>query len=147
MTDSTWKGLLVGTCITALIQSSSAIMVIVIALVAARLLTFQHSIGIILGANIGTTITTELIAYEFTSFITPFLFMGFILFLIPGRVAYAFGCLTFGLSCIFIAMNGLQELAHPLASITERLLIRHDLLNQSQLHAQKIIQCLHVEQQ
>ncbi|WP_413380128.1 Na/Pi symporter [Alkalihalobacillus sp. 1P02AB] len=118
MTDSTWKGLLVGMVITAIIQSSSAIMVIVIALVAAKLLTFQHSIGIILGANIGTTVTTELIAYEFSAFIVPFLFFGFIFLLFPGKLAYALGCLTFGLACIFIAMNGLQDLAHPLASIS-----------------------------
>ncbi|KYG32027.1 Na/Pi symporter [Alkalihalobacillus trypoxylicola] len=118
MTNSTWKGLLIGIIITALIQSSSAVMVITIALVASKLLTFKHSIGIILGTNIGTTVTTELIAYEFSSFIVPFLLFGFLFFLLPGKLPYALGCLTFGLACIFIAMEGLKELAHPLASIS-----------------------------
>lgn len=117
VTDSAWKGLVVGAIATAVLQSSSAIIVMTVGLVATGLLTFRHSIGIILGANIGTTMTTELLALDLKSFILPLLIIGLICLLIPTTYTYSIGCLSFGLACIFIAMNGLETLAYPLASI------------------------------
>ncbi|UOE95647.1 Na/Pi symporter [Alkalihalobacillus sp. LMS39] len=117
MTSAPWKGLLAGTLITAVIQSSSALMVIVVGLVAARFITFRHSIGLILGANIGTCLTLELIAIDLSSYILPMLFLGLILLLIPKAITYSLGCVCFGLACIFVAMDGLETLAYPLATI------------------------------
>lgn len=117
LTDSPWKGLIVGAIATAILQSSSAIIIMVVGLVATGLLTFRHSIGIILGANIGTTMTTELLALDLSSLIIPLLVIGLIGLLIPLDNAYSIGCLSFGLACIFIAMNGLETLAYPLSSI------------------------------
>ncbi len=132
LTDSPWKGLIIGALATAILQSSSAIIIMTVGLVATGLLTFRHSIGIILGANIGTTMTTELLALDLSLLIFPFLIIGLICLLLPSSYAYSIGCLSFGLACIFIAMNGLESLAYPLSTIP----IIHsffDLTNQNQL--------------
>lgn len=132
LTDSPWKGLIVGAFATAVLQSSSAIIIMTVGLVATGLLTFRHSIGIVLGANIGTTMTTELLALDLSLFILPLLIIGLIFLLMPSTFAYSIGSLSFGLACIFIAMNGLETLAYPLASIP----IVHsffDLTNEHQL--------------
>ncbi|WP_017728407.1 Na/Pi symporter [Halalkalibacterium ligniniphilum] len=117
MVDTPFKGLLIGTIITAILQSSSAVMVITVGFVAAGYLNFRQSIGLILGTNIGTCLTTELIALNLSFFIFPMLFIGFLLLFIPKLWAYCLGCVSFGLGCVFIAMNGLETLAYPLASL------------------------------
>ncbi len=117
LTNTAWKGLIMGTLATALLQSSSAVLVITVGLVATGLLSFRHSIGIILGANIGTTMTTELLTLNLSTFIIPFLLIGFLFLLLPSTTSYATGCLFLGLACIFVAMDGLEMLAQPLASI------------------------------
>lgn len=117
LTNSAWKGMIVGAIATAILQSSSAIIIMTVGLVATGLLSFRHSIGIILGANIGTTMTTELLALDLSMFIVPLLLIGLLSLLLPSTRAYSIGCLTFGLACIFIAMDGLETLAYPLASI------------------------------
>ena len=71
-TDTTWKSFLAGILITCILQSSSAVMIITIGLIAAKMLTFTQSIGIILGTNIGTTITTELITFNIESLFYTF---------------------------------------------------------------------------
>lgn len=117
MTDTPLKGIIVGTVITAVLQSSSAVMVMTVGLVACNLLTFRQSIGIILGTNIGTCFTAELIAFSVTDAIIPLLIIGFILLNVRNHVAYCLGCVSFGLGCIFVAMRGLESLAFPIASI------------------------------
>jgi phosphate:Na+ symporter len=116
-TDKAWKGMLIGTVATAMLQSSSAVLVMTVGLVAANLLTFRQSIGIILGANIGTTITTEILTFDLSHIIIPLLLTGLIALFIPKKKAFSIGCFTFGLACIFIAMDGLESLAYPLASL------------------------------
>lgn len=61
MTDSTIKGVALGALVTAAIQSSSATTVIVVGLVNARILKLRQAIGVIMGANIGTTITAHIL--------------------------------------------------------------------------------------
>ncbi len=117
MTSSPLKGLLVGTVVTAVLQSSSAVMVMTVGLVAAGYLTFKQSIGIILGTNIGTCFTTELIAFNITSAVIPLLIVGVILLNLRKHITYCLGCVSFGLGCIFVAMEGLEKLAYPIASI------------------------------
>jgi len=67
------RGMAVGTLVTALLQSSSAITVITIGLVNARLLDFSRTLGIILGTNIGTCLTTELIGLNISRYGLPML--------------------------------------------------------------------------
>src|SRR6476661_2460383 len=70
-TDTPWKGMLAGILITCILQSSSAVMVITLGFISAGMLSFTQSIGIILGTNIGTTITTELITFDIQAFLIP----------------------------------------------------------------------------
>lgn len=115
--DTPWKGLIVGTIITAILQSSSAVMIMTVGFVAARMLTFKQSIGIILGANIGTSVTLEIIAIDLSSYVIPLLVTGVILMFFHYQIAHCLGCITFGLGCIFVAMNGLEGLAYPLSTL------------------------------
>ncbi|MCF6408538.1 Na/Pi symporter [Pseudalkalibacillus salsuginis] len=116
-TDKTWKSFLLGILITAVIQSSSAVMVIVIGLVAAQLMNFRQSIGIILGANIGTTISTEIITFEIDQLILPFLIIGFIMIFQSKNWSFCCGSALFGLGCMFVAMNGFEALAGPITQL------------------------------
>lgn len=75
MTRSPLRGLLVGTGTTALLQSSSAVSVITIGFVNAGILTFPQTLGIILGTNIGSCITTELIGLKMGGNVTPALLL------------------------------------------------------------------------
>ncbi|MFV8826726.1 Na/Pi symporter [Alkalihalobacterium sp. APHAB7] len=117
MTDSPWKGLLLGAGITAILQSSSAVMIMAVGLVAAGILTFKQSIGIILGTNIGTCLTLEMLAFDLSSFIMPLLLIGVFLIFLKNQITYFLGCISFGLGCIFVAMHGLEGLAFPLSSL------------------------------
>src|SRR6059058_2657364 len=81
LTNTPFKGMLTGTFITALLQSSTAVMVITIGLISARIMTFPQSIGIILGTNIGTTFKTELITYNLDSILVPLAVSGAFLIL------------------------------------------------------------------
>ncbi|WP_216830064.1 Na/Pi symporter [Alkalihalobacterium elongatum] len=117
MTDSPWKGLLLGAGITALLQSSSAVMIMAVGLVAAGILTFKQSIGIILGTNIGTCLTLEILAFDLSSFIMPLLLIGVFLIFLRNEITYLIGCISFGLGCIFVAMHGLEGLAFPISSL------------------------------
>ncbi|MFS0861611.1 Na/Pi symporter [Fredinandcohnia sp. 179-A 10B2 NHS] len=114
-TDNPIKGLLTGTIITAIIQSSSAVMVLVIGLIAAGYLTFKQSIGIILGTNIGTTFTTEIITFDIYEGIIPLLIIGFLCLFINNQQVFSFGGFIFGLGCMFVAMNGFEQLARPIS--------------------------------
>ncbi|WP_102345545.1 Na/Pi symporter [Bacillus sp. Marseille-P3661] len=117
MTDTPFKGLIVGTVITAILQSSSAVMIITIGLIASKLINFKQSIGIILGTNIGTTLTTEFLTFELYYSIVPLLVIGAILLLTNHVVSFSTGAVLFGLGCLFVAMNGFENLAEPLATI------------------------------
>ncbi|GEL76369.1 Na/Pi symporter [Tenuibacillus multivorans] len=114
LTDSPWKGLLLGIVVTAILQSSSAVSIIVIGLVAGQMLTFSQAIGIILGANIGTTITAEIITLEINALIIPIAIIGGILFLINRKAIRNSGMALLGLSAVFGAMWGFKTLAAPL---------------------------------
>lgn len=117
-TDTPFKGLIVGTIITGILQSSSAVMVLTIGLVATSYITFKQSLGIILGANIGTTFTTELITIDLTYAIFPLLILGVALLVQKRNNLFCIGCILFGLGCIFVAMNGFESLAGELANIS-----------------------------
>ena len=112
------RGLLTGALVTALLQSSSAVMVLTISLIAAKLLTFRQSIGIILGTNIGTTITAELMTLNPEDLVLPLLLTGFIMLQIRHQFIFSSGTVLFGLGCIFVAMHGLEALAIPLSTLS-----------------------------
>lgn len=115
--DHPIKGLMIGTLASALLQSSSAVMVITIGLVSAKMIRFKHCIGLILGANIGTVLTLEILAFELNWLIIPCLFFGALLLFSSKEPVFSMGCFVFGLGIIFVAMHGFETLALPLASI------------------------------
>lgn len=117
LTDTPLKGMLVGTIVTAFLQSSSAVMVITVGFVAVGLLTFKQSIGIILGTNIGTVMTLEIISLKISSVMILLILLGALFLFIPKRITYNLGCIFFGLGCIFLAMDGLESLALPISSM------------------------------
>lgn len=110
-------GMLVGMSVTAIIQSSSATTVMVVGFVNAGLLTLVQSIGVVLGANIGTTITAQLIAFKVTHYALPAIGLGVGLKLFSrsrrwsyiGEVILGFGILFFGLSIMKDAMGPIKE--------------------------------------
>lgn len=116
-TDTTWKSFIAGILITCILQSSSAVMIITIGLIAAKMLTFSQSIGIILGTNIGTTITTELITFDIESFLIPLTILALILLFIPRGKVQSIGLILLGISFVFMAMNGFGKLAIPLKQL------------------------------
>jgi phosphate:Na+ symporter len=110
-------GMLVGMSVTAIIQSSSATTVMVVGFVNAGLLSLVQSIGVVLGANIGTTITAQLIAFKITHYALPAIGVGVGLKLFSrsrrwsyiGEVILGFGILFFGLAIMKDAMGPIKE--------------------------------------
>lgn len=92
------KGVILGAISTAILQSSTAASVIVASLASAGIISFYHSIGIIFGVNIGTTITSQLIAFNFMS-VSPYIIIFGILLYFWGRgyKKYARSIIFFGL--------------------------------------------------
>lgn len=117
LTSSPLKGMVTGTFITALLQSSSAVMVITIGLISAKIMTFPQSIGIILGTNIGTTFKTELITFNIDQFLVPLAIIGAILTFFKNIKIRSIGMLLFGIASVFTAMKGFELLAQPLTAL------------------------------
>ena len=122
-TTSPFLGVLVGIFVTALIQSSSGTSVITIGLVGAGLLTLRQAIGIIMGANIGKTITTFIIGFNNTHYALPILFLGAAcLFFVRHNFINNLGRILFGFGGIFFAltlMSGAMEPLKYLPAFTE----------------------------
>ena len=112
LTGNPIMGALAGLLVTALIQSSSATTVIVIGLISAELMTLPQAISVVFGANIGTTITAQLVAFKISDYAWLFVAVGFLLFFIIknkqvkyiGQVILAFGMLFVGLDKMSEAM-------------------------------------------
>ncbi|WP_352222698.1 Na/Pi symporter [Bacillus sp. SM2101] len=117
LTINPFSGFLVGIVVTALLQSSSAVMIITIGLVATGYINFKQSIGIILGTNIGTTFTTEFITIDLEAAILPLIIIGFLFLFTNNIKLFSTGAIAFGLGCLFVAMNGFEQLAEPLSLI------------------------------
>ena len=108
-------GVLIGALVTALIQSSSATSVITLSLVNGGVLSFQNSVGVIFGANIGSTVTAQLVAFKLTAFAPAMIIVGFALSFVRSRVSllgksiFFFGFVFFSLNLISAAMGPLQD--------------------------------------
>ena len=114
-TTSPFLGVLVGIFVTALIQSSSGTSVITIGLVGAGLLTLRQAIGIIMGANIGTTITTFIIGFNITHYALPIIFLGAAcLFFVRHNFINNLGRILFGFGGIFFALTLMSGAMEPL---------------------------------
>ncbi len=109
----------VGTFVTMVIQSSSATTVMLVSFVQARLMTFSQSLGIILGADIGTTITAQLIAFKLTDYALLMVGFGFgLIFLIKSQKYKNIGETILGFGLLFFGMHIMSDAMYPLRTYT-----------------------------
>lgn len=113
-TKTPTRGLLTGTLMTMLVQSSSAVSVVTIGLVNARLLSFPQTVGIILGTNIGTTFTTQLIALNPQKMALPMFLLGCSVLWMRSTIVRAIGMSLSGFGCVFLGIQVMQTAAEPL---------------------------------
>ena len=117
-TSNPFFGILVGIGMTALIQSSSGVTVITVGLVSAGLLTLRQAIGIVMGANIGTTVTSFIIGFKLGDYALPMLFIGAVcLFFTKNRSINNIGRILFGVGGIFFALNLMSGAMEPLKDL------------------------------
>ncbi|WP_057911689.1 Na/Pi symporter [Peribacillus muralis] len=116
VTDKPWKGFIAGTVFTGILQSSSAVMVMTVGLVSAGSLTFPQTIGIILGTNIGSTLTAEFMSFTLDQWIIPGVICGALLCFMPSVLSRSLGLSLIGISAIFAAMGGFKALSTPIAA-------------------------------
>ena len=117
ITDNRFKGVLAGTFVTAIIQSSSVTTVLVVGFISAGLMTLQQSIGVILGAGIGTTITAQIVAFKVTKYALVLITVGFLLqFVAKRKRIQQYGLMIMGLGLVFFGMNLMSDATKPLRS-------------------------------
>ena len=115
LTESRWRGVLLGAVATAIVQSSSAITSLTVALVDAGTMSFRSSLGVLLGANIGTTSTAWLVSLKLTSFGPFFIVLGTVLSALPtrlrmlGKAAFYFGFIFFSLDLVSFTLRPLAQ--------------------------------------
>ncbi len=115
MTHNRYTSLLAGTGITAIIQSSSVTTVLAVGFVSAGLLSFQSTLGLILGANLGTTITAQIIAFKITKASWLMIAFGYLFSLVFAKKSYKdIGTIILGLGLVFLGMNVMSEATSPL---------------------------------
>jgi phosphate:Na+ symporter len=118
-TSSPLRGVFTGLLVTGLIQSSSATTVLTVGLVNAQMLTLRQAIGVIMGANIGTTVTVYLIGFNLQDYALPILGLGALIYLFAkvkrtqmiGQTLFGFGVLFFGLNLMGTGMAPLKDVA------------------------------------
>lgn len=116
-TKNRFMGLIVGTIFTGIIQSSSACTVMVVSFVNSGLMTLTQAAGVIFGANIGTTVTSQLVSFNLSKVAPVFVLAGVIVVMFVknetakkiGDIVLGFGVLFMGLSAMSSSMSGLKE--------------------------------------
>lgn len=110
-------GVIAGALVTAVLQSSSATTVMVIGFVSAGLMKLPQAISVIFGANIGTTITAQLIAFNIGDYAWIFVFIGFIMYFFfkKKEMAVKVGQILFGFGLLFVGINTMGDTMKPLA--------------------------------
>lgn len=115
LTTNRFTAVLAGAVVTAIIQSSSVTTVLLVGFISAGLMNFTQAIGVIMGANIGTTITAQIIAFKVTHFALAFIALGFFLQFIFKREAFKnYGNIILGLGLIFLGMTLMSDAMEPL---------------------------------
>ncbi len=115
LAKKSWSTLLIGLFTTILIQSSSATSVMTVGFVNAGLLNLNQAIGIIMGANIGTTITAQIISFRVELITFPLLILGFCLYFFGKRKRYKnIGMTVIGMGLLFLGMGIMKEAMAPL---------------------------------
>jgi phosphate:Na+ symporter len=117
LTSNRFMGALTGALVTAVIQSSSVTTVLVVGFTTAGLMSFAQSIGIIMGANIGTTITAQIVAFKVTKAALAMIAVGFaFLFFSKRDTLRHYGGILMGLGLVFFGMTVMSDAMQPLRS-------------------------------
>ena len=122
MTSNTGKCLLTGFVVTALVQSSTATTLMLVSFVNAGLMTLSHAIGVIMGANIGTTFTAWLFALSFDGSFSlgaiaiPVMFFAFVFYSMKNQRLKSFGEFLMGFAFLFLGLATLKDTSYPLLS-------------------------------
>ncbi len=112
-----YTSLITGTAVTAFVQSSSAVTVLLVSLVESRAVSLFQSVGIIMGSNIGTTVTSLLIAFDFSSIAPFFILAGaFIKLFAKKEKARCMGDVSFGFGLLFL---GLEAMSGAFSSVKD----------------------------
>lgn len=117
LTKNPIMGALAGALVTAVLQSSSATTVMVIGFVSAGLMSLPQAISVIFGANIGTTMTAQLIAFKISDYIYPIIFIGFMIhFLSKKEKVKNVGMVIFSFGLLFEGIEIMGSVMKPLAN-------------------------------
>lgn len=115
LTGNRWVGVGTGAVVTAIIQSSSVTTVLVVGFISAEVMTLTQAIGVIFGANIGTTFTAQIVAFKVTDGALPMIAVGFALGFLGRRdIVRHYGALVMGLGLVFFGMTLMGEAMYPL---------------------------------
>lgn len=115
VTQNRFKGLLAGAFVTSIIQSSSVTTVLLVGFITAGLMTLQQSIGVIFGANIGTTVTAQIVAFKATQYAMILIITGFFMhFVAKDLRVKRWGHVILGLGMVFFGMELMSDGARPL---------------------------------
>lgn len=117
-TKNRFTGMLVGIVFTAVVQSSSACTVMVVSFVNSGIMSLSQAVGVIMGANIGTTVTSQLVSFNLSKVAPAFVLLGILMVMFNkrlnvqkiGEVLLGFGVLFMGLSIMGGAMEGIREM-------------------------------------
>ena len=115
LTGNRFKALLVGAGVTAVLQSSSATTVMLVGFASAGLLSLRQTIGVILGADIGTTVTVQLLAFDLLALSPLVVFMGWLLWAIGRNTTRYVGQAILGFGFLFLGMKLVVDGTAPLA--------------------------------
>ena len=117
LTTNRFMGAITGAFVTAVIQSSSVTTVLVVGFISAGLMSMSQSIGVIMGANIGTTITAQIVAFKVTKYAMLMIAIGFSgLFFSKKETIRHYGGMLMGLGLIFFGMGIMSDAMSPLRS-------------------------------
>ncbi len=115
LTRNAVTGAFTGALVTAVIQSSSVTTVLVVGFVSAGLMTLVQSVGVIIGANVGTTVTAQIVAFNVTAAALPLITIGFcMIFIGKNSRARHYGDMLMGLGLIFYGMAAMGDAMSPL---------------------------------
>jgi phosphate:Na+ symporter len=117
LTTNRYMGAITGAFVTAIIQSSSVTTVLVVGFITAGLMSMSQSIGVIMGANIGTTITAQIVAFKVTKLALLMVAVGFsMLFFSKQERIKQYGGMIMGLGMVFFGMSVMSDAMKPLRS-------------------------------
>lgn len=118
LTTNRFIAMLVGAGLTALIQSSNAMCVMVVGFVNAGVMQLERSVGVLMGAKIGTTMTGQLIAFNITEFAPVIAFIGVVITMISKKKTFKYlGQIITSLGVLFIGLGQMSEAMKPLREV------------------------------